>query len=128
MQHLGESRRDADFGVSAASTVHHHRPQTGHQIRHRVQVRERRRTACNHLPTSATLIIFRPLIMGEKNCNLCCVFFSKFCQISILLLHLVNSSNHGGFGRSSARQTRGRGFEPGLMRFIFGVLFLPSCF
>ena len=37
---------------------------------------------------------------------------SKFCQISTLLLHSVNSSHHGAVGSASAWQTRGRGFEP----------------
>ena len=56
--------------------------------------------------------------MGEQNHNLFCVFI-KFCQISTLLLHLVNSSHHGGVGSASTWQTRGRGFEPVLMRYIF---------
>ena len=34
-------------------------------------------------------------------------FFSKFCQISTLSLHLVNSSHHGVVGSASAWQTRG---------------------
>ena len=50
--------------------------------------------------------------------SLCCVF-SKFCQNSVLLLHLVNSSHHSAVGTASAWQTRGRGFEPGPMRYIF---------
>ena len=64
------------------------------------------------------VIIFRPHIMGKENRNLCCDF-SKFWQISTLLLHLVNSSHHGAVGSASARQTRGHGFEPVLMRYIF---------
>ena len=63
------------------------------------------------------LVIFPPHIMGEENHNLRCVFFPKVCQISTLLLHLVNSSHHGAVGSASAWQTRGRGFEPVLMRY-----------
>ena len=57
--------------------------------------------------------------MGEENHNLCCGFFSKFCQNSTLLLHLVKFSHNGAVGSASARQTRGRGFEPVMMRYIF---------
>ena len=64
------------------------------------------------------LIIFRPYIMGEE-IILCVAFFPKFCQISTLLLHLVNSSHNGAVGGASAWQTRGRGFEPVLKRYIF---------
>ena len=58
--------------------------------------------------------------MGEENYNLCCVFH-MFCQIFTLLLHLVNSNHDGALavGSASAWQTRGRGFEPVLMRYIF---------
>ena len=56
--------------------------------------------------------------MGEENHNLCCIFFYKFCQITTLSLHLVNSNHHGAVGSASAWQTRGRGFEPVLMRYI----------
>ena len=36
------------------------------------------------------------------------------------VLHLVTpSSHHGGVGSASAWQTRGRGFEPVMMRYIF---------
>ena len=45
-------------------------------------------------------------------------FFYKFCQISTLLLHLVNSSHIGALCSASAWQTRGRGFEPMLMPYI----------
>ena len=62
---------------------------------------------------------------GEEN-NLCCVF-SIFCQISTLLLQLVNSSNHGAVGSVSAWQTRGRGFEPVLMRYILAENIPVSC-
>ena len=47
---------------------------------------------------------------------ICVAFF--FCQISTLLLHLVNSSHHGAVGSASTWQTRVCGFEPGLMRYI----------
>ena len=47
-------------------------------------------------------------------------FFYKFCQIFTILLHLVNYIHHGAVGSASAWQTRGRGFEPVLMRYIFG--------
>ena len=57
--------------------------------------------------------------MGEENHNLCFVFFSKFCQISTLVLHLVDPSHRGAVGSASAWQTRGRGFEHVLMRYIF---------
>ena len=52
--------------------------------------------------------IFRPHIMGEENHNLFCVFFNKFCQISTLLLPLVNSSHRGavGSGLPDAVRTR----------------------
>ena len=56
--------------------------------------------------------------MGEENHYLCCVFFSKFCQNSTLLLQLVKSSHHGAVGSASAWQARGRGFEPVMMRYI----------
>ena len=56
--------------------------------------------------------------MGEENHDLCCVFL-KFSQISTLLLHLVKASHHGAVGSGSAWQTRGRGFEPVMMRYIF---------
>ena len=36
-----------------------------------------------------------------------------------ILFHLVNSSHHGAVGSASAWQTRGGGFEPVLMRYIF---------
>ena len=65
------------------------------------------------------VFVFRPLITEEENRNLSCVFFYKFCQISTLLLHLLNSSRRGAVGSASAWQTRGRGFEPVLMRHIF---------
>ena len=45
-------------------------------------------------------------------------FFSKFCQNSSLSLYL-KSSHHGAVGSASAWQTRGRGFEPVKMRYIF---------
>ena len=52
---------------------------------------------------------------------MCVAFFSKLCQIStVLLLHFVNSRNHGAVGSKFARQTRGPGFEPVLLRYIFG--------
>ena len=54
-----------------------------------------------------TLVIFCPCITGEENHNLCCVFFRKFCQISTLLFHLVNSSHQGAVGSASLWQTRG---------------------
>ena len=54
--------------------------------------------------------------MGEENHNPCCVFFYKFCQISTLLLNLINSSYYGAVGSAADYQTRGRGFEPVLMR------------
>ena len=57
--------------------------------------------------------------MGEENQILCCLFFYKFCLISTLLFHLVNSIHHGTDGSASAWQTRGRGLEPVLMRYIF---------
>ena len=47
---------------------------------------------------------------GRKSKKMCCVLFSKFCQNSILLLHLVNFSHHGAVGSG----------EPVLMRYIFG--------
>ena len=56
--------------------------------------------------------------MGEENHNLCCVFIHKICQISTLLLHLVNSSLHGLVGSAFAWQTRGHVFKPKLMRYI----------
>ena len=34
----------------------------------------------SRLRSCLALIIFRPHKIGEKNHNLCCVFFSKFCQ------------------------------------------------
>ena len=66
-------------------------------------------------------VIFRTHIMGDKSHNLCCVLFSKSCQISTLLLHLVEkfSSHHDALGSESACQTRGRGVKPLLMRSIF---------
>ena len=51
---------------------------------------------------------------------MCCVF-NKFCQISTLSFHLVNSRHHGAVGNASAWQTRGREFEPVLMRYIFSA-------
>ena len=51
------------------------------------------RCAANQLPTHSIwlymVIIFCPHITREENHNMCCVF-SKFCQISTLLLHLVS--------------------------------------
>ena len=44
---------------------------------------------------------------------------SKFWQFSTLLLNLVNSSHHGAVGSASAWKTRGRGYEPVPMRYIF---------
>ena len=49
--------------------------------------------------------------MVEGNHILCCVCFSKVCQISTLLLHFVNSSHHGAVGSASTWHTQGRGFE-----------------
>ena len=46
-------------------------------------------------------------------------FLQILLNINLLLLHLVNSSHHGAVGSASAWQTRGRGFEPVLMRYIF---------
>ena len=48
-----------------------------------------------------------------------CVAFFFQVQNSTLLLHLVISSRHGAVGSASAWQTRGHGFEPVLMRYIF---------
>ena len=42
-----------------------------------------------------------------------------FLQICTLFLHLLNFSHHGAVGSTSAWQTRGRGFEPVLMRNTF---------
>ena len=56
--------------------------------------------------------------MGEDNHNLCCVFLQILPKLH-LLLHLVNSSHHGAIGSASAWQTRGRWFEPVMMRHIF---------
>ena len=50
---------------------------------------------------------------------MCCVFFSKFCQIPTLLPYSEISSHPGAVGSASAWQTRGSGFEPVLMRYIF---------
>ena len=50
---------------------------------------------------------------------ICVAFFPKFCQNSTSLLHLVNSSHHGAVGTASAWQTRGHGFKPVMMRYIF---------
>ena len=55
-------------------------------------------------------------------------FLSQFCQNCTLLLHLVNSSDHGAVGSAAASvwQTRGRGFEPVLMRYIFNGKYLGA--
>ena len=64
------------------------------------------------------IIILGPHITGRPHHNPSCVF-SKFWQISTLLLHLVNCSHHRAVVSASAWQTRGRGFEPVLMPYIF---------
>ena len=56
--------------------------------------------------------------MGEENQSVL-RFFSKFCQNSTLLLHLVKPSYHGAVGSASASQRRGQRFEPVMMRYIF---------
>ena len=66
---------------------------------------------------------------------ICVAFFSKFCQVAsrhrphLELLDyssflptyfsLLVTSHHGAVGGASAWQTRGRRFEPGLMRSNF---------
>ena len=64
------------------------------------------------------LDIFRPHLMGKKIIN-CVVFFSQILPNFILLLPLVNSSHRAIAGSASAWQTRGCGFEPVPMRYIF---------
>ena len=43
----------------------------------------------------------------------------RFCLKILPKLHLVYSSHHGAVDSASAWQTRGRWFEPVLMRYIF---------
>ena len=50
---------------------------------------------------------------------ICVAVCYKFCQISSLLLLLVNSSHHGKNGSASAWPTRGRDFKPVLKRYNF---------
>ena len=79
---------------------------------------------------NTALIIFRPHIRGEggRKIIMCVAFcFYKFCQISTLLLHLINPSHHGTVGSASAWQARGRGFEPVLMRYIFSGKYPGRC-
>ena len=66
----------------------------------------------------ASIVVFSPHIMREENHTLYCVFFSKFGQITTLLLNLVKSSHNGAVGNASVWQTRGRGFEPVLIPYI----------
>ena len=66
-----------------------------------------------------TLNYYFPPTYNVGGKSICFAFFYKFCQISTLLLHLVNSSHYGAVGSAPAWQTLGRGFEPVLMRYIF---------
>ena len=71
------------------------------------------------LPLIIVHYYFPPTYNGGGIIICVAFFFYKSCQNSTLLLHSVNSSHHGAVGSSSAWQTRCRGFEPGLMRYIF---------
>ena len=74
-------------------------------------------TTVRHIATNYEHGYFLPTNNGGKKSK-SVAFFYKFCQISTLLLHLVNSSHHGAVGSASAWQTRGRGFEPVLKPYI----------
>ena len=53
------------------------------------------------------VLLFSAHITGEEILMRVAFFFYKFCQISTLLLNLVNSSHQGAVGSASAWQTRG---------------------
>ena len=62
--------------------------QTLHAI-HVIRAKKSPLSTPNPVSVRAVLIIFRPQITREENHNLCCVFFSKFCQISTISIHYL---------------------------------------